>query len=245
MTALRPEWIVPEWPAAPGVRALVTTRAGGVSGGGYRSLNLGARGGDDPDAVARNRKILREFLPADPLWLHQVHGMEVVVAEAAGPLPQGDAAVARTRNRVCAVLTADCLPVLLTDRSGEVVGIAHAGWRGLAGGVIEAAVAAMVVTPSRILAWLGPGIGPRAYEVGSDVRDRFVSQDPAAARAFADRGDGKYLADLYALARQRLAAAGVTAVYGGRFCTYSEPERFYSYRRNGATGRFASLIWMA
>jgi YfiH family protein len=239
------EWIVPDWPAAPNVRALVTTRAGGVSDGPYRSLNLGGRVDDDPAAVERNRRLLRKFLPADPLWLHQIHGAEVVAAESAAALPHADAAVARTRHRVCAVLTADCLPVLLASRTGDAVGIAHAGWRGLACGVIEAAVAGMAVPPSEIVAWLGPGIGPAAYEVGRDVRDCFVSQDANAARAFSDRGAGKYLADLYMLARQRLAGAGVTAVYGGGFCTYAESERFYSYRRDGATGRFASLVWIA
>lgn len=237
-------WIVPDWPAPPAVRALVTTRAGGASRGPFAALNLGTRVGDDPAAVEHNREILRSRLPADPVWLQQVHGTAVVDAESAGALPRADGAVARTRHSVCAVLTADCVPVLLAHRSGGVVGIAHAGWRGLSGGVIAAVLARMAVPPGEVSAWLGPGIGPQAYEVGRDVYDAFVVPDPALAAAFAPRGAGKFLADLYALARRRLAVAGVTAVYGGGFCTYTDSARFYSYRREKTTGRFASLIWI-
>jgi YfiH family protein len=238
------DWIVPDWPAPTAVRALVTTRAGGASRGPFAALNLGTRVGDDPAAVARNREILRSRLPADPVWLQQVHGTAVVDAESAGALPRADGAVARARHSVCAVLTADCVPVLLAHRSGAVVGIAHAGWRGLAGGVIEATLARMAVPPGGVIAWLGPGIGPLAYEVGRDVYDAFVVPDTALAAAFVPRRDGKFLADLYALARRRLAAAGVTGVYGGGFCTYTDTARFYSYRREQTTGRFASLIWI-
>ena len=238
------DWIVPDWPAPPAVRSLVTTRAGGTSRGPFAALNLGTRVGDDPAAVAHNREILRRCLPADPLWLQQVHGAAVVDAESAGVLQRADGAVARTRHSVCAVLTADCVPVLLAHRSGEVVGIAHAGWRGLAGGVIEAALVRMAVPRREVIAWLGPGIGPRAYEVGRDVYEAFVAPDAAVAAAFEPQRDGKFRADLYALARRRLAVAGVTAVYGGGFCTYTDSARFYSYRRDQTTGRFASLIWI-
>ena len=244
MTAPPPDWIVPDWTAPKRVRALVTTRAGGTSRGPYASFNLGAHVGDDPAAVERNRERLRAALPADPVWLQQVHGTEVVDAATAPPLAHADAAVARARHVVCAVLTADCVPVLLADGGGDAVAIAHAGWRGLAAGVIEAAVARMNVSAASVIAWLGPAIGPRAYEVGPEVREAFVRRDAAAAAAFTPRRDDRFLADLFMLARQRLAAAGVAAVYGGRHCTYTEAERFYSYRREPATGRFASLVWI-
>jgi len=242
--ALPREWIVPDWPAPAGVRALVTTRGGGTSRGAFAALNLGANVGDDPAAVERNRELLRSHLPADPVWLRQVHGADAVDAGSAGALPRADAAVARTRHTVCAVLTADCLPVLLAHRGGRAIGIAHAGWRGLAAGVVEAALARMAVPPAEVVAWLGPAIGPRAYEVGRDVHDAFVACDAGAAAAFAPNGNGKFLADLYALARRRLAAAGVMSVSGGGFCTHAEGDRFYSYRREKTTGRFASLVWM-
>jgi YfiH family protein len=242
MTVRRPEWIVPDWPAPANVRALVTTRVGGASRGPYASFNLDPRVGDDPSAVERNRETLRSVLPADPLWLQQVHGADVIEVEAAPARPRADGAVARTRHSVCAVLTADCLPVLLASRAGRVVGIAHAGWRGLAAGVIEATLARMGTAP--VVAWLGPAIGPQAYEVGQDVYDAFVAADAGAAAAFTPLGGGKHLADLYALARRRLAAAGVEAVYGGGRCTHAERQHFYSYRRDRTTGRFASLVWM-
>jgi len=244
MTAAPADWIVPDWPAPPNVRAVVTTRAGGASEGPYASLNLGDSVGDQPSAVARNRARLRTFLPADPLWLHQVHGTEVVDVETAHPLARADGAVARTRAAVCAVLTADCLPVLLASRAGEAVGLAHAGWRGLAAGVIESTVARMAVAPGAIVAWLGPGIGRHAYEVGPDVHDAFVARDPGAAEAFSPTRASKYLADLCALAKRRLMAAGVKAVYGGGFCTYEDRARFFSHRRDRPTGRFASLVWL-
>lgn len=239
-----PDWIVPDWPVPANVRALVTTRAGGISHGAYASLNLGARVGDDPAAVERNREILRSTLPADPVWLHQVHGTDVVEAESAAPLARADGVVAHTRHAVCAVLTADCLPVLLSDAAGTSVGVAHAGWRGLAAGVIESTLAQMHVAAGEVLAYLGPAIGPQVYEVGQDVVDAFVARDADAAGAFAPAAPGKFMADLYALARRRLAAAGVRRVFGGGFCTYRDRDRFYSYRRDHTTGRMASLVWL-
>jgi len=237
-------WIVPDWPVAASVRALATTRAGGASRGRYAGLNLAMKVGDDPDAVEENRAVLRSHLPADPMWLDQVHGTDVVDLEGATPRPRADGAVARTRHRVCAVLTADCVPVLLAARGGGVVGVAHAGWRGLANGVIEATLARMDVPSGDVAAWLGPGISQAAYEVGAEVYDSFVARDPGARAAFRPGAPGKYHADLYTLARRRLGAAGVTMVHGGGFCTYAEPERFYSYRRDGVTGRMATLVWM-
>jgi YfiH family protein len=242
-SAPHPDWIAPDWPANGRVRALVTTRAGGVSSGKFASLNLGARVGDDPQRVARNRTILRACLPAEPAWMKQVHGTVVIEAEKATPDTEADGAVTRAAGPVCAVLTADCLPVLLSDRAGKTVGIAHAGWRGLAAGIIENVVKAMRVSRRNLIAYIGPGIGPRNYEVGEDVRQAFVGKDPGAAAAFASRQNGKYLADLYALARQRLEVAGVAEVHGGGFCT-SGDERFFSFRRDGNTGRMASLVWL-
>ena len=238
-----PEWITPDWPAKRRVRALITTRSGGVSSGKFASLNLSARVGDDPQCVARNRAILRACLPAEPAWMKQVHGTAVIDAARATPDTEADGAVAHDPGVVCAVTTADCLPVLLSDRAGKGVGIAHAGWRGLAGGVVEGVVQAMGVPPRELIAYIGPGIGARRYEVGEDVHEAFVEPDPAAARSFAPRQNGKYLADLCGLARQRLAAAGVAEVYGGGFCTASE-ARFFSFRRDRTTGRMASLIWL-
>jgi len=238
-------WIVPEWPVPCNVRALITTRAGGTSRGAYAGLNLGMASGDDIQDVAHNRAMLRQWLPAEPLWLRQMHGTEVVDADGADGTPEADAAVARRAGSVCAVLTADCLPVLLCDEAGTVVAAAHAGWRGLCAGVIERTLRAMNRPAEALLAYLGPAIGPEIYEVGTDVRDAFLAGDPRSEVAFAPGKPGKYYADLYALARQRLARSGVARVFGGAYCTYTERERFYSYRRDGATGRMASLIWMA
>jgi YfiH family protein len=238
-----PEWIIPDWPAPRQVRALITTRAGGVSSGHYADLNLGSRVGDEPDHVLRNRAILRSCLPAEPRWMRQVHGAAVIqVADGTGEA-QADGAVAHGAGVVCGVLSADCLPVLLCDRTGGTVGIAHAGWRGLAAGIIENIVRAMRVSGGSLMAYLGPGIGRDAYEVGDEVRDDFVRRNPEAAAAFTPRHGGKVLADLYLLARQRLAAAGVGEVHGGGFCTLSE-ARFFSFRRDRITGRMASLIWL-
>lgn len=235
------------WPAPARVRTLVTTRDGGVSLAPYASLNLGQHVGDDPAAVAENRARLRACLPAKPFWLNQVHGIGVQEACADAPdvPPDADAGFTRQPGVVCAVMTADCLPVLLTDRSGSVVAAAHAGWRGLCNGIIEATIARMAVPASDILAWLGPAIGPDAFEVGPEVRAAFMAHDPTAASAFAAIPDGKYLADIYLLARQRLNACGVTEVHGGDACTVTGRERYFSYRRDGRTGRMASLIWLA
>lgn len=239
-------WIVPDWPAPARVRALSTTRVGGVSVAPYDSLNLGTHVGDDPASVAANRAQVRRIVPSEPAWLNQVHGTAVVDAAAVDGVPDADASVSRTPGAVCVVMTADCLPVLLCDRAGTVVGAAHAGWRGLHGGVIEATVAAMQVAPGDVIAWLGPAIGPSAFEVGDEVRAAFVAVDASADSAFKPAGQpGKWLADIYLLARQRLAALGVTAVYGGDCCTVSESQRFFSYRRDGVTGRMGTLVWLA
>lgn len=236
------DFIVPDWPAPPNVHALVTTRAGGVSAGPYAGFNLGDHVGDDPAAVAANRAALRRHLPAEPVWLRQVHGIRCVDAAAARDT-EADAACARAPNVVCAVLTADCLPLLLCDAGGTAVAVVHAGWRGLAAGVVESAVAALGVPGQDLIAWLGPAIGPDSFEVGDEVRAAFVAQDPAAAAAFVPHGAGKWLCDIYRLARQRLARLGVRRLAGAESCTVRERERFFSYRRDGATGRMASLIW--
>jgi YfiH family protein len=238
------ELIVPDWPAPPGVRALVTTRHGGVSRGACASLNLATHVGDDPAAVAENRARLRRRLPAEPLWLNQVHGTAVARAESAPGGATADAAVTAVRRTVCAVMTADCLPVLLCADDASAVGAAHAGWRGLAAGVLEAAVSALGTPPQRLMAWLGPAIGPASFEVGDEVRQVFVRQAPHAAGAFAARGSGKWLADLYELARQRLEAAGLERVYGGAYDTFAQADVFFSYRRAPGAGRMASLVWL-
>ncbi len=238
-------WIRPDWPAPARVRALSTTRSGGVSLPPYDSLNLGVHVGDQPADVAANRAVLRGELPGEPCWLNQVHGTRVVDAAHPDGVPDADAVVSRSAGAVCVVMTADCLPVLLCDRAGSVVGAAHAGWRGLQGGVIEATVAAMQVPPSEVIAWLGPAIGPTAFEVGDEVRAAFVADAAAAALAFQPSATpGKWLADIYLLARQRLQALGVNSVSGGDLCTVTDRQRFFSYRRDGVTGRMASLIWL-
>jgi len=246
----------PFWPAPKRVRALVTTRRGGVSTGPWGSLNLATHVGDDPVAVAHNRALLRRELglPAEPVWLEQVHGTQVVALGAGSPQdlapPVADAAWTSVAGRVCAVLTADCLPVLLCTADGGAVAAAHAGWRGLAAGVLRTTVAALAVAPSQVLAYLGPAIGPAAFEVGAEVLDIFVANaiDSGHARAvpscFVASAPGKYRADIYALARAELAALGVTAVYGGDHCTVAEADTFFSYRRDGITGRMASLVWL-
>lgn len=239
-----PGLLVPDWPAPPNVRALVTTRAGGSSRPPYHSLNLGERCGDDPAAVAANRRRLAAMLPGEPGWLCQVHGKRVVELPA-GAGAEADAAWTDRPGTVCAVLSADCLPVLLCDRAGSRVAAAHAGWRGLVAGVLEATVAALATPPDQLLAWLGPAIGQQAFEVGPEVRAAFVALDPLAASAFLPGQGDRWHADLYALARLRLAGAGVGAVSGGGACTFSEVERFYSFRRERDTGRMACLAWLA
>ena len=244
--ASNPQWIVPDWPAPDGVQALVTTRQGGCSLPPYQGWNLGDHVGDAPDKVRANRALLRERLnlPAGPLWLRQVHGCAVAGAGTAGPGCEADAIVAEKPGQVCAVLTADCLPVLFCDRDCRRIAAVHAGWRGLAAGVLEATVQRMGIPGPRLLAWLGPAIGPAAFEGGGEVREVFVGRDAMAARAFVASGADRWHADIYELARQRLAKLQVGFVGGGDCCTVSDPERFYSYRRDGVTGRMASLIWM-
>jgi YfiH family protein len=240
--------IFPQWPAPGCVRAASTIRAGGVSDAPYDSFNLATHVGDAEAAVQANRARLRQRLrlPAEPLWLNQVHGKRIVEAgnAAVGACPSADASFGRSTGGVCAVMTADCLPVLLCDRAGSVVAAAHAGWRGLAGGVLEATVASLGVEPRQLLAWLGPAIGPAAFEVGSEVRAAFSDVHAAAAAAFVLQPNGRWLADIYHLARIRLAAAGVDAVYGGGSCTFTDRARFYSFRRDKITGRMVSLIWL-
>jgi len=238
------QWIVPGWPVPRCVRALITTRAGGSSCGPYTGLNLGEHVGDDAQAVRQNRDFLRQFVPSEPIWLKQVHGKRVVEAEPQFSGEEADGSVARAPDRVCAVLSADCLPVLLADVKGTVVGIAHAGWRGLAAGIIENLVRAMGVAPGSLVAFLGPAIGANAYEVGADVFDAFVTQDPRARQGFAASSPGKFLADLGLLARQRIERLGCNNIHGGNLCTYSDAARFYSFRRDGPTGRMASLVWI-
>jgi YfiH family protein len=277
-------WLEADWPAPPGVRAGTTTRRFlGVSQPPFDRANFGTRCGDHPEAVARNRTLLREtlVLPSEPRWLHQVHGIAVAVVvdalaapscdaaeaslweraplatgtamDASGPdaaagsppiEPQADAAVTRTPGVVLAILTADCLPVVFASDDGAVIAAAHAGWRGLAAGVLEATIDAMAVDPAQVNAWLGPAAGPRAYEVGDEVRAAFVDRDAEAAAAFACTRPGHWLCDLYALARRRLAARGVSRVSGGTHCTISDRERFYSHRRDQRTGRMVTVAWI-
>ncbi|WP_277052640.1 peptidoglycan editing factor PgeF [Zestomonas thermotolerans] len=243
MPSLAESCIIPDWPAPARVRACVTTRAGGVSVGPFTSLNLGDHVGDDPQAVAENRRRLVAALGCRPAWLRQVHGTRVVEADPA-QVVEADGCWTAAPGIACSSMTADCLPVLFCDRAGSRVAAAHAGWRGLAGGVLEATLEALALPAEQVLAWLGPAIGPQAFEVGPEVREAFLASHPEAAQAFvASHNPGKFLADLYQLARIRLAARGITAVYGGGFCTFSDP-RFFSYRRAARTGRFASLVWL-
>jgi len=237
--------LVPDWPAPARVRSLQTLRGGGCSLAPWGSFNLGDHVGDDPAHVAANRAALREHLPGEPAWLTQVHGILTVNPKKSPNLKSADAAYTDEAGVVCVVMTADCLPVLFCERAGTVVAAAHAGWRGLAAGVLEETMAGMAVPASELLVWLGPAIGPTAFEVGDEVRAAFVAHDAQAASAFAPKSPGKWLADIYALARQRLLAAGVRSISGGDRCTYSESADFFSYRRDGVTGRMATLIWLA
>lgn len=244
-----PDWIVPDWPAPARVRALVTTRNGGVSQAPFDTMNLGTRVGDDARHVEQNRARLRALLPAEPHWMRQVHGARVIEARRSEGEQEADACIARAPGEVCAVLVADCLPVLLCDSRGGVVAAAHAGWRGLSHGVLENTAAATGSAAEDLLAWLGPAIGPDAFEVGSDVLEAFAAADAGSAACFrpkppGPRGEPKWFADLYALARRRLAAAGVHAVFGGALCTASDPRRFFSHRRDRRTGRQAALVWL-
>jgi YfiH family protein len=263
--------ISPDWPAPRGVRAAFTLRTGGVSTAPYNSLNLGAGIGDSAEAVAENRRRVGEWLqlPSEPVWLEQVHGIVVVdvdedvgveprrvrsvCAESAtggtglgapAVAPRADACVARRTGRVCAVRVADCMPVLFAARDGSAVGAAHAGWRGLAAGVLESTIQRLGVAPAQLIAWMGPAIGPAHFEVGDDVRAAFVAADAGAEGAFVANARGRWQCDLYALARRRLSGLGVTNVYGGGWCTHADAGRFFSYRRDGKCGRMAALIWI-
>jgi YfiH family protein len=254
-----PLWFEPDWPAPKRVRALSSLRGapatGGASQGPYAWLNLGAHVGDDPEAVAANRRLLRSRagLPAEPSWLAQVHGVTVADLDAAdldaagldaaGSPGPADAAITRRVGKVCAILTADCLPIVFTTDTGDGVAAAHAGWRGLAAGVIGATVRAMAVHPERLMAWLGPAIGPAHFEVGAEVREAFLRTDPGAGDAFKATLRGKFMADLAMLARRQLKGLGVSRIYGGGDCTYAHTDRYFSHRRDGVTGRQATLIW--
>lgn len=242
MTAL--PVITPDWPAAPHVRAMATTRLGGVSLPPWDSLNLGGRVGDDVEHVRTNRERMQSLLPGEPVWLDQVHG--TAVWRDAADSRCADASVSRKPGEVCAVMTADCLPVLFCDRAGSVVAAAHAGWRGLSAGVLEETVLAMAAAPDEILAWLGPAIGPAHFEVGPEVRTAFAEKDARAAEAFRPGQGDRLMADIFLLARQRLMAAGLSAsnLFGGGVCTVGDRQRFFSYRRDGVTGRMASLVWL-
>ena len=240
--------MLPDWPAHAGVRAVFTLRTGGVSRPPFDSFNIAAHVGDEPPAVAENRATLRRSLelPAEPAWLEQVHGHRVVDLDrqtSLDSLGPADASVTRACGRICAIQVADCIPVLFATADGSGVGAAHAGWRGLAAGVLEATVRAMNAPPARLLAWLGPAIGPAHFEVGEEVRAAFIAADEGAAAAFIANARGRWQADLAALARRRLTALGVASIHGGSWCTYGDPGRFFSYRRDGRCGRMAALIW--
>ena len=238
-------WLTADWSAPVNVRTCITTRLGGCSQGVWKGFNLGDHVGDDPVHVAANRAELERVLGCRPAWLTQVHGTEVCKADPAQVL-EADASWTDQPGIACTIMTADCLPALFCTRDGQRVAAAHAGWRGLLDGVLEQTVATLGGSPADVLVWLGPAIGPAAFEVGAEVREAFIAADPQAVSAFVpSEREGHWLADIYQLARQRLAASGVTSVYGGGECTFSDAERFYSYRRDGQTGRMASLIWIA
>lgn len=238
-------WIPANWTAADGVVAGTSLRHGGVSKGSYRSLNLGARSGDDANAVEENRNRFRAYceLPSEPRWLRQVHGTRVVIEPPAKEPAEADAAITRQPGVVCAVLTADCLPVILASADGAELAVAHAGWRGLAGGILETTVRAMSADPADLAVWLGPAISQPAFEVGDEVRQAFLDDDAAAECYFVANERNRWQADLYALARLRLGKLGIGQVSGGEYCTFGEPERFFSYRRDGACGRMASFVF--
>ena len=241
MDAMMKGLIQPDWPAPANILAFSTSRCAGVSTGPWTSLNLGANCGDKKIHVEQNRSLLNDLLPAPAQWMRQVHGTTVLRHRGfPGDEMEGDAMVALKPGRVCAVLTADCLPVLFCSESGDRVAVAHAGWRGLASGVLQQTIDALDQSPDSLMAWMGPAIGPGAYEVGEEVTEAFAGEFPAGFKRSGDR----YLMDIYALARMKLEAAGLNAVYGGGFCTLTDEERFFSYRRDGVTGRMASLIWI-
>jgi polyphenol oxidase len=244
--------IIPDWPAPKNVHALQTNRRGGISLAPYNSLNLGSHVKDNPIHVAQNRQMLSQFLPSEPVWLNQVHGINVIdaaqtdcVADSgyADCVPSADASFTTRKNVVCVTMTADCLPILMCNTAGTLVASIHAGWRSLCDGVIEATVAKMGADSSQLMAWLGPAIGPNAFEVGAEVRAQFMAKDAKSELAFKPHGD-KYLADIYKIATQRLNNMGVQQIYGGGECTFTDEKRFFSFRRDGVTGRMATLIWL-
>lgn len=235
--------IIPDWPAPSHVKAIQTTRLGGISVGVYASLNLGLHVKDNPIHVEQNRQKLASMLPSEPVWLNQVHGIHVVNADLANCLPEADASYSARSGTVCVTMTADCLPILLCDTEGTKVAAIHAGWRSLCDGVIEATVAAMAANCANLLAWLGPAIGPNAFEVGSEVRERFMQKDKQAELAFQAHGD-KWLGNLYQLAQQRLTSLGISQIFGGGLCTYQDESQFFSFRRDGDTGRMGTFIWL-
>lgn len=237
--------LVPDWPVPVSVKALVTTRAGGVSRAPYDTLNLGIAVGDDPEYVSENRARFRALLPAEPRWLRQVHGIRVVDAATITTIVEADGSHTTAPGVVCVVQMADCMPVLFADRAGTRVAAAHAGWRGLAGGVLDEAVRALDTDPAELIAWMGPAIGPTAFEVGDDVRDAFLASSPEYHAAFVPHAPGKWLADLFLLGKQRLLALGIGAIHGGGLCTVTDSRRFFSHRRDRISGRMAAAIWLA
>ena len=236
------DFIIPDWPAPANVKAIQTTRLGGYSVAPYGSLNLGLHVQDDGLAVAKNRQLLSDYLPSQPVWLNQVHGVEVIDVTKSLCVQDADASFSKNKNVVCVTMTADCLPVLLCNQQGTAVASIHAGWRSLCDGVIEATIKMMGVESEELMAWLGPAIGPDAFEVGSEVREAFIAQDAQADQAFKAYGD-KWLGDLYKIAKQRLNKQGLNKICGGGECTYSDPSRYFSFRRDGLTGRMATMIW--
>ena len=251
MTSLANEFLKPEWDAPLSIQTLVTKRTGGVSLAPFDSFNLGDHVGDLPENVLANRVLLRTYLPADPIWLKQIHGVKVSTPNAR--LLEADAVVTNIPDEVLVIMTADCLPVLFTNQSGTVIGAAHAGWRGLCAGVLENTVTEMIKlirqdADKNLIAWLGPAIGPQAFEVGQDVLNAFqdfgISYPQSAFSPISEK-PGKYLTDIYSLARSRLESVGVDQIFGGQYCTVTQADQFFSYRRDGETGRFASLIWIS
>lgn len=245
-------FIIPNWPAPTNVRALQTTRNSGISAAPYNSLNLGSHVNDNPTHVAHNRQLLCQFLPSEPVWLNQVHGINVVDVDNRDCLPDADASYTSRKNVVCVTMTADCLPILLCDQAGTVVASIHAGWRSLCNGVIAATVKQMSVESNQLLAWFGPAIGPNAFEVGAEVREQFLVKDAKSVAAFKLKDENqkqdKWLVDIVQIATQRLNNLGITQIYGSGidqdFCTFSQEEQFFSFRRDGQTGRMATLIWL-
>lgn len=236
------DFIIPDWPAPANVKAIQTTRNGGFSVAPYYCLNLGEHVQDDSLSVRKNRQLLRQHLPSEPVWLNQVHGVEVIDAATCQSLHDADASFSTNENVVCVTMTADCLPVLLCNQKGTAVAAIHAGWRSLCDGVIEATIKSLDVPSSDLMAWLGPAIGSKAFEVGHEVRSAFMAKDNQAEQAFSPIGD-KWLGDLYSIARQRLNNQGITKIYGGGECTYHNSDQYFSFRRDGVTGRMATMIW--